>query len=228
MKTLAFLTLCLLATTAQAQERTATGPLTTEASWAALKNLTEQANNNANSAHIRLNQMETCAKEQKLYSPSTTGADEHGCITPRGLSDYMTGTTVSTPYGANRQVTISKTKNMVVRMACTSRGSGRGAMASLQVYVGSKLMFNGRDQCNGSYEANTSCTASRNYSLNFLEEDGMLYTFDDVRVSAFGPSLLGKREFMAASNWNGVIRSDTSAGSSASGGCTVQIDRTRI
>ena len=75
-----FLATLLLVPAAYAQERTATGPLQTEASWAALKNLTEQANTNAQAAHIRLNQIETCAKEQKLYSPSTTGADEHGCI----------------------------------------------------------------------------------------------------------------------------------------------------
>jgi len=74
-----FTALCLLASGGYTQERTANGPLQTEASWAALKNLTEQANNNAKAAHIRLNQMEKCMKEGKLYAPGTEGTDVAGC-----------------------------------------------------------------------------------------------------------------------------------------------------
>lgn len=81
VKSLPLLTvLCLLAPMPYAQERTAGGPLDTQMSWTALKNLTDQASNNAKAAHIRLNQLEICAKKKMLYSPSTVGADGDGCI----------------------------------------------------------------------------------------------------------------------------------------------------
>jgi len=72
--------LALLIPAAHAQESTATSPLATEASWSALKSLTEQANNNARTAHIRLDQMEKCNNQKKLYAPKAEGADADGCI----------------------------------------------------------------------------------------------------------------------------------------------------
>ena len=71
--------LCLLAPLAHAQERTATGTLDNQASWAALKSLTEQANTNAQTAHIRLNQWDICAKQGMLYAPGEAGANAQGC-----------------------------------------------------------------------------------------------------------------------------------------------------
>ncbi len=86
MKTLLpfLVTICLLTPTLHAQERTASGPLQTEASWNALKSLTDNANNNAKSAHIRLNQIDLCAKKGMFYAPGTGNTDENGCKGPSG------------------------------------------------------------------------------------------------------------------------------------------------
>lgn len=224
------LTLCLLVATAHAQERTATGPLTTEASWAALKNLTEQANSNANSAHIRLNQIEMCAKEQKLYSPSTAGADEHGCIAAYSAGNYMLGTKMSLSPAATKsqQVTLQKTKNMVVRVACqvgASASHGSYGSSSVQFFVGSKLALTKSTGCSASYGNNTNTSCSASGIFNFMEEDGILYAFDDVQTSVFGASLIGKRTFMNAAEWNGVLRAaNTKTGSTS---CSIYVDRTK-
>ena len=78
--TLALLaTLLTLGVPALAQERTAGGPLQNEASWAALKNLTEQANANAKTAHIRLDQMALCGNKSMFYAPDAEDADTDGC-----------------------------------------------------------------------------------------------------------------------------------------------------
>lgn len=230
MKTHLTLALCLLATTVQAQERTASGALTTEASWAALKNLTEQANSNAKSAHIRLDQIEMCAKDQKLYSPSTTGADQRGCITPRGLGDYMVGTnaTMKPAYKKPATMTLTKSRNMVVRTSCsTSASASNGSYGSNQVqfFVGSTSVLSKSVGCSASYGTNTGKSCSAAGTFHFMEEDGVLYAFDDLRASAFGASLIGKRKLMEVSDWNGTLRA-TSTGS-GSAACTVQIDRTR-
>lgn len=86
MKTLPILALCLLVPATYAQERTAAGPLATEASWQALKNLTEQAKNQAQTAHIRLNQMEKCNRKGLLYAAGAEGADSDGCIATQNTS----------------------------------------------------------------------------------------------------------------------------------------------
>ena len=78
MKSLSILTFCLLVPVVYAQERTAAGNLATEASWSALKSLADQANNNAKSAHIRLNKTEECAEKGMLYAPHAEDA-EQGC-----------------------------------------------------------------------------------------------------------------------------------------------------
>lgn len=76
------LALTLLAAPTHAQERTASGPLQTEASWSALKGIADSANNNAKSAHIRLNQVETCGKLGMFYAPGAPGSDGQGCKAP--------------------------------------------------------------------------------------------------------------------------------------------------
>jgi len=230
MKTFLILTFCLLVSAVQAQERTATGPLQTEASWAALKSLSEQANTTAKTAHIRLNQMDVCAKEGKLYSPSIAGADEHGCIAAYSNGNYMLGTQLSLSPAPTKsqQVTLQKTSNMVVRVTCQVRASashGSYGSSQLQFFVGSKLALAKSTGCSASYGNNTNTSCSASGTFNFMEEDGILYAFDDVQTSVFGASLIGKRTFMNAAEWNGVLRaSNTKTGSTS---CSIYVDRTK-
>jgi hypothetical protein len=70
-----------------AQETTASGNLMNQMSWNALKNLAEQANNNANIAKIaaidaqaRALKIETCGNSSMLYAPQSLKKDPNGCI----------------------------------------------------------------------------------------------------------------------------------------------------
>ena len=69
----------LLPLSIHAQERTTAGPLDTQASWAALKNLVEGANMNAKVATILAEAIKHCGMQDKLYGPQTAGADTDGC-----------------------------------------------------------------------------------------------------------------------------------------------------
>ncbi len=81
MKTLfLLLTFCLLMSAAHAQERTAAGALETQMTWSALKTMVDGTNDKIIATNSRLDQMETCARNGKLYSPSTGGADADGCV----------------------------------------------------------------------------------------------------------------------------------------------------
>jgi len=107
MKTLPILTLCLLVPAAYAQERTAAGALETQASWAALKSLTEQANTNAKSAHIRLDQIELCGKKGMLYAPGGEDSDKQGCKPLSASVETLPDTLVcmaAPSYGGNPRV----------------------------------------------------------------------------------------------------------------------------
>ncbi|NTB05787.1 hypothetical protein [Agrobacterium tumefaciens] len=64
---------------ADAQERTAAGSLQMQASWSALQSIADQANKNAQSAHIRLNRIDLCARKGMFYAPEQPGAEE-GCL----------------------------------------------------------------------------------------------------------------------------------------------------
>lgn len=86
MKSLVILALCLLVPAVYAQERTASGNLATEASWQALKSLSEQAKNQAQTAHIRLNQMEKCNRKGLLYAAGVQGSDSDGCVATQKTS----------------------------------------------------------------------------------------------------------------------------------------------
>ncbi|TKW60640.1 MAG: hypothetical protein DI628_07000 [Blastochloris viridis] len=74
--------LCCTSISLHAQERTAGGNLQNEASWNALKGIADSANNNAKSAHIRLNQVEACGKLGMFYAPGAAGSDGQGCKAP--------------------------------------------------------------------------------------------------------------------------------------------------
>ncbi len=73
-------TLCLLIPAAHAQERTAAGPLETQMTWTTLKNLVDDTNTKITATNNRLDQIEKCGKQKKLYGPGTTGADADGCV----------------------------------------------------------------------------------------------------------------------------------------------------
>ncbi len=77
---LLFATVCLTATAAHAQERTAAGALETQMTRSSLKALADDANAKSTAAHTRLDQLEKCAKKKMLYSPTTPEADTDGCI----------------------------------------------------------------------------------------------------------------------------------------------------
>ncbi|TKW60667.1 MAG: hypothetical protein DI628_07140 [Blastochloris viridis] len=94
-----------------AQERTAGGSLNMEASWSALQNIADQANNNAKSAHIRLNQVDACARKGAFYATGQAGADGNGCmrgfvitgggqcLTPESGPRVGTDWTIRNPWG---------------------------------------------------------------------------------------------------------------------------------
>lgn len=154
MKTLPLLALCLLVPATYAQERTASGALTTEASWTALKNLTEQANGNAQNALTLANAIRKCGDQKKLYGPGATGADADGCVSVQthmhwnkvnsaGWTVYQSGNQATIkaiiayplcanvgekPVQMNFCQTLSKTcyTRTEAKMNCTNRGSGTG------------------------------------------------------------------------------------------------------
>lgn len=69
----------LLVSGAYAQERTAAGNLNTEATWTALRGLSEQANSNAKIAKTLAEAIATCGKKSMLYAAGQPGADAQGC-----------------------------------------------------------------------------------------------------------------------------------------------------
>lgn len=79
MKTLPLLALCLLAPAAYAQERTASGNLATEASWAALQSRIDATNGNLATLRTDIDAMKKCNLQGKIHAPGTEGADQSGC-----------------------------------------------------------------------------------------------------------------------------------------------------
>ncbi len=64
---------------ATAQERVASGNMNVEATWQALKSLTEQANGNAKMALNLANSQYTCSLKGMFYSPGAAGVDADKC-----------------------------------------------------------------------------------------------------------------------------------------------------
>jgi len=58
------------------------GNLQQEVIWTSLKNMVGQANTNAQTAHIRLDQFEVCSSKAMFYMPSHGKADSSGCLSP--------------------------------------------------------------------------------------------------------------------------------------------------
>jgi hypothetical protein len=99
MKYIALLTLVcsLVSLQGMTQERTASGNLSIETTWNALKILTEQANNSAKIANTTANaalekatKIEACNKQGKLYAPNTSGVDANDCKAISALPSFST------------------------------------------------------------------------------------------------------------------------------------------
>ncbi len=70
----------MLAMPVMAQERTAAGALDTQMTWSTLKSLVDDANTKSGAAHIRIDQIVLCNKNNLIYAPGVDGADSDGCI----------------------------------------------------------------------------------------------------------------------------------------------------
>lgn len=67
-----------------AQERTASGNLQNEASWASLKSLVEAASYKAQGASALATAIKDCGVKGMVYAPGTAGIDAQGCKIPGG------------------------------------------------------------------------------------------------------------------------------------------------
>lgn len=65
--------------TSSAQERTASGNLQSEASWASLRSLVEASDFKAQKAAILAEAIKNCGVKGMLYAPGTAGIDSQGC-----------------------------------------------------------------------------------------------------------------------------------------------------
>jgi len=124
MKTLSLLTLCLLVPAAYAQERTATGPLQTEASWAALQNRIDATNGNVAALRIEVEAMKKCNNQKKIHAPQSADADADGCIPVQSHMHWNKVQSLSVapplPYGPTT-VTIPASVSSIAS-ACSSVG----------------------------------------------------------------------------------------------------------
>lgn len=71
--------LCLLATGAQAQERTAIGGTDTQMTWSALSTLINGVDTKTDAVNSRVDQVVVCAKKGMVYAPGAPGTDAQGC-----------------------------------------------------------------------------------------------------------------------------------------------------
>jgi hypothetical protein len=88
IKFFSVLGLVLLATPAMAQERTAGSSLDTQMTWSGLSSQITTVKQRADSAHIRVDQVEVCGRKGMVYSPGN-GADGQGCVTPATAADVI-------------------------------------------------------------------------------------------------------------------------------------------
>jgi hypothetical protein len=78
---LAIAALSLVLASTHAQERAASNSLDDETNWSVLSNKINSSNVKLDAATTRLEQIELCGKEHKLYSPGHKDADAKGCLT---------------------------------------------------------------------------------------------------------------------------------------------------
>lgn len=208
-----------------AQETTAAGSMNTQMSWAALKNLIDQAVNQSKIATITAEdaktkaedaltlakKIEACGNKGMIYASGAVGADAQGCIMPpngtlSGVAYSSTGT---------KSYNLPKTAGMDVQISCkstgqansTSKGSGRktvSVLGRIRLNSGWVKMFEDSDSCH-VYSDSGSCSVSASGNYFFYEKGGVLYRYTGALNMANGVAVMGSSKFTNLSNWTGGI-----------------------
>ncbi len=229
MKTYSILVCALLALSAVgtliAQETTAAGTMNAQMSWTALKNLIDQAVNQAKVATItaenakttaedalaRAMKIEACGNKGMIYAPGAVGADVGGCIVSQ--NGVLSGITYSST--GTKSYTLPKTAGMDVQVTCrssgqansTSKGSGWQSVSVLgriRLSSGWVKLFEDSDRCH-VYSDSGSCSVSASGSYYFYEKGGVLYRYSSALNMANGVAVMGSSKFTNLSNWTGAI-----------------------
>lgn len=97
--------LCLAVAPVHAQERTASGPLETQASWSALKSMVESTNGNLATLRIEVDAIKKCGTQSMIYAPGGPNSDASGCASVG--SSVQVGTVTNTSSYSTRTVNVT-------------------------------------------------------------------------------------------------------------------------
>lgn len=105
---LSLIVICTMLGVAHAQERSVGGPLQTEASWSALKNLVEATHSRVSVLQVDIDAAKNCAAQTKLWDPKrgcvAISSDKKGCTWKSSMCPYTSGCHIRTRNALNQVV----------------------------------------------------------------------------------------------------------------------------